>query len=61
MGIPTKEAKAEMKTHPVTVETKISIQHNFELYKPFCAFCSSTHFALFLQGNNFSFCLYFLT
>ena len=22
-GIPTKEAKAEMETHPVTVETKI--------------------------------------
>ena len=39
-AIPTKEAKAEMKTHPVTV-------YNLEPYKPVCAFYSLIHFGLF--------------
>ena len=38
-GIPTKEAKAEIETHPVIVEPKIiRVQYSSELYKPFCAF-----------------------
>ena len=51
IGIPTKEAKAEMETLPVIVEAKKkeSVQYNLELYKPFCAFYSSIHFDLFLE------------
>ena len=55
---PVKEAKAEMETDSVNVETKIrefSIQ--FTAVK---TFYSSTHFALFLQENNFLLRLYFL-
>ena len=37
-GIPTKERKAEMETHPVTVETKISkCQYHSKLHKLFYA------------------------
>ena len=41
-AIPTKEAKAEMKTHPVTV-------YNLEPYKPVCAFYLLIHFGLFFR------------
>ena len=35
-GIPTKEAKTEIKTHPVTVEAKISkCLVKLKIYKPF--------------------------
>ena len=48
VGIPIKEAKAEMETHPVIAEVKIRhVQYNLELYKPFCAFTNqfiSTYF-----------------
>ena len=60
MGIPIKEAKAEIETHPVIVGAKIRVQYNLELYKTSCAFYSSIHFGLFLQRINFLFCLYFL-
>ena len=61
IGIPSKEGKAETEIHPVTAEVKKeSAQLNLELYKPFCGFYSSIKFALFLQGNNFLFHLYFL-
>ena len=33
VGIPTKEAKAEMETHPVIVDITISGQYNPKLYK----------------------------
>ena len=33
VGIPTKEAKAEMETHPVIVDITISGQYNSKLYK----------------------------
>ena len=37
--IPTKEAKAETETHPLTAETKISkCSYNSKLYKPFLCF-----------------------
>ena len=56
IGIPNKEAKAEIPIHPVIAKAKIrSVQYNLELYKPFCTFYSSIHFALFLQGNSFLF------
>ena len=47
-GIPTKEAKAYMETHPATVENKL-----------FYPSYSSIRFPLFLQRNNFLFHLYF--
>ena len=56
-GISSKKVKALIEIHAVTVEVKISVQYNLELYKTFCAFYSST---LFLQENNFSFHLYLL-
>ena len=49
IGIPIKEAKAEIEIHPVIVE---SLQYNLELHKPFCIFYSSILLALFLQENN---------
>ena len=54
IGILIKEAKVEIELHPVVLEAKIT-----KLCKPFCAFYSSTKFALFLQENNFLFHLYF--
>ena len=49
IGISSKEAKAEIKIHPVIVETKIeSVQYSLKLFKPFCVFYSSIHFAQFL-------------
>ena len=49
-GIPTKEEKLEMETHPVTVGAKLSNdQHNLKPDKSFCAFYPSIHFSLFLQ------------
>ena len=53
--IPSKEAKAKIEIHPLTAEAKTSVQYNLELYKPFCTFCSSIHFALIFQGNNLLF------
>ena len=50
-GIPAKEAKAQIEIHPVIAEAKN--QYNLELYKLFCAFYSSIHFALFLRVNYF--------
>ena len=50
--IPTKEAKAEMETHAVTVEVTIS-------YKCFYASYSLIHFNFLLQLNNFLFHLFF--
>ena len=48
-GIPIKEAKAEIETHPKTIEAKISNgQYNLKSYKPFCACYFLTHFALLL-------------
>ena len=50
IGIPTKETKAEIESHPVTKKLKkVSVQYKLTLHKPFCASCSSTHFGLFLQ------------
>ena len=49
-GLPTKEEKLEMETHPVTVGVKLSNdQHNLKPDKSFCAFYLSIHFSLFLQ------------
>ena len=61
IGIPSKEAKAEIETHPVISEVKLRKgSSKLEFYKPFCAFYSSIEFALFLQGNNFLFYFYIL-
>ena len=61
IGIPIKEAKAEIETYPATAEAKIrKCSIWFRLPKPFCAFYSLIHFALFLQENDFFFDLYFL-
>ena len=43
--MPTKEAKPEMETHPVTTEAKISRK----LYKISCASYPRNQFGLFLQ------------
>ena len=51
--IPTKEAKAEIETHPVIVEIKISVQCISNLYKLFYASYSLINFDLFLRLNNF--------
>ena len=48
IGIPTKEAKAEIETHPVNVEITISGQYNSKLYKLFYASYSIIHIDLFL-------------
>ena len=60
IGIPSKEAKAEIEIHFVIVEAKNKkiVQYNLELYKLYVFYCviySSIHFALFLQENNFLF------
>ena len=47
IGIPSKEAKAEIKTHPVNERAKIRK-------------CSIYFRLQFLQGNNFLFHLYYL-
>ena len=50
------EGKAEIEIHPVMVEAKRrTCLIYLELYKLFCAFYSSMHFSLFLQGNSFLF------
>ena len=46
--IPSKDAKAEIKTHLVISKAKISAQYDLESYKPFCANYSSIDFSLFL-------------
>ena len=44
VGIPTKETKGEMETHPVSFDAKISkliyynVQHNLNSCQPFCAY-----------------------
>ena len=51
IGIPNKEVKAEMETHPV-FEPKInseSVQNKLDLYKPFYAFYLSISFNLCLN------------
>ena len=48
IGIPRKEAKAEMEIHPITVETKIRKCSTYrKSYRPFCASYSPIYFALF--------------
>ena len=47
IGTTSKETKAEMEIHPISVDTKI-VQYNLELYKPFFAIYSSIRFAIFL-------------
>ena len=51
IGIPNKQAKAEIEIHPVIAGAK-SVQYNLELYKAFCTSYSSVHFVLFLQGKD---------
>ena len=51
--IPTKEAKPEIETHPV------SDQYSSKLYKPFYASYSLISFDSFRQLNNFLFHLFF--
>ena len=53
IGIPTKEPKAEIETHPVIVEVTRSGQYNSNLYKLSYASYSLIHFDLFLQLDNF--------
>ena len=55
-GIPTKEAKAEIETHPVILE--IAISKCSKLYKLYYASYSLTDFNLFLQLNDFLFHLF---
>ena len=58
--IPSKEAKADIKMHPVIPETKIgTTSMQFTAIQRFLCFYCSIHCALFLQGNNFLFHLYF--
>ena len=40
IGKRTKEAKAEIETHPVTAKDKISVQYNLKPYKLFLCFLS---------------------
>ena len=49
IGVPTKEAKEETETHPVTTEAKISVQYNLKLRKLFCSSYSLSRFGLFFQ------------
>ena len=59
-GIPTKEATAEIKTHPVTAEAKTSKSSmKFKFVQTFLCFLSSFYFGLFLQCNKLYFHLYF--
>ena len=48
IGIPIKDAKAEMEAHPLIIEITISGQCNSKLYKFFYNFYSLIHFDLFL-------------
>ena len=43
-GIQTKEAKTEIKTHPVSAEANL-----FKTAQTFCVSYSSNHFGLFFQ------------
>ena len=56
IGIPSKEAKAEIEKHPGTADAKTSkcSVYNSELCKPFYAYYSLIDFVLFLQQNNVS-------
>ena len=56
IGIPIKKANRKLKYIQQLLER---VQYNLELYKPFCSFYSSIHFALFLQENSFLFHFYF--
>ena len=61
MRIPIKEEKAEIEIHPAIAEAKIrKCWIKFRGALTFLCFLLSIHFALFLQGNNFLFHLYFL-
>ena len=59
-GIQFKEAKAEMETHPVTVETKISSKClvKLKILQTFFVSYLLTPFVLFPPSNNFSFHLF---
>ena len=58
VGIPTKEAKAEIDTQPVIAEAEMrKCSKEFRFLQ---TFYSSVHFDLFLQFNNFLFRAYFL-
>ena len=49
IGIPTKEAKAEIEIHPVTTKAKTrKCLIYFKTYKLFCSLYSSIYFLLFL-------------
>ena len=52
IGMPIKEANAEMETHPVIVEIKRSVQYNLELYKSFCAFLLINSFWFISSVNS---------
>ena len=47
MGTQTNEAYAEIETQPVTVESKISVQHNLNTYMYYYIFHSLNHYVLF--------------
>ena len=47
IGIQSKEAKAEIEIHQKLKSE--SVKYNLELHKPFCAFYSSIHFAVFFK------------
>ena len=57
IGISSKEAKAELETHPVIVGIPISKWsiYTSKLYKRFYASYSLIHFDLFPSANNFLF------
>ena len=59
-GTQTNEENTEIKTQPVTVETKGSFQHNLNTYTSFYTFHSLNHDVLFLLKNNFLFHQFFL-
>ena len=54
-GIPTKDATAEIETHPITVEAR----YDLKPYKHFCAFYLLVHFALFFHDTISSFIYFF--
>ena len=57
-GIPSKKARGEIETHPVTVEARImNSQCNLKCCKPFCASYLLIHFAFFLHWNKLLFYL----
>ena len=60
IGIPTNEANAEIKTQPLTAETKIiNVQSNLKPCIIFYAFHPLIHFVLALLKDNFLFHLFF--